>query len=256
MTSIIVAIPARNEEERIGPCLDSVLVAAKRAHDAGCVARADIVVAAHRCTDRTAAIARERLGGFVDGTGRVLDLDRDCSVGAVRAAAVDAALDAVPDARIGDAWVFSTDADSCVPPEWITGMLDIVEHRPVARFGARGLVELVDWDSTDDARRRYAEIIAAGMRDGDHDHVYGANLVVRLDAYLDVGGFPDVPVGEDHALCERLAASGRYLPGVFEPVVRTAGRVRGRAAGGLGDLLARLDRVQEREEGSGGADGT
>ena len=73
-----------------------------------------------------------------------------------------------------------------------------------------------------------------------HHHVYGANLGVRADAYLRVGGFPADGSGEDHGLWQRLAAAGYTL---VQPVgirVRTSARLRGRADGGLAGLLRAL----------------
>jgi hypothetical protein len=67
--------------------------------------------------------------------------------------------------------------------------------------------------------------------------VYGANLGVRADAYLAVGGFPPVGAGEDAALWRALAAAGLPTASPTSVRVRTSGRLHGRARGGLADLL-------------------
>ena len=79
-----------------------------------------------------------------------------------------------------------------------------------------------------------------------HDHVYGANLAVRADAYLDVGGFPHAVHGEDRALLDALVAAGHPVLRTRSIAVTTSGRLRGRAAGGLAEHLAVLDAVSRR----------
>ena len=66
--NVIVVIPARDEEELIGPCLDSVIAAATPA--------TRILVVADGCVDGTAEVARSRgvevleLGGRSVGAAR------------------------------------------------------------------------------------------------------------------------------------------------------------------------------------------
>lgn len=240
MTRALVAIPARDEERRIGGCLAGVAEAAEAARADGRIDGVLVVVAAHRCGDGTVGIARERLAAMPIDGWLVVEDEASEGVGATRAAAIRAALARCPELAEEPGWLFSTDADSVPPADWMTAYLDEIALRPGPPAGARGLVELVGWERTDAAQAAYDAIIAAGLRGDDHDHVYGANLAVRLDAYLAAGGFPDVPSGEDHALCAALRELGMPLPGVFRPVVATAGRTRARAGDGLGALLARL----------------
>lgn len=139
----------------------------------------------------------------------------------------------------GCAWVFSTDADSVVPQRWLTDMLRIAE---AARADAvAGLTELIDWSPTQRARRAYSTLIRSGMStDGGHGHEYAANLAVRLDTYLAVGGFPAVTHGEERALLAKIRRAGGVVATPREPVVQTSGRIPGRAHHGLSDLLASL----------------
>ncbi|MDO5495160.1 MAG: glycosyltransferase family 2 protein, partial [bacterium] len=92
------------------------------------------------------------------------------------------------------------------------------------------------------ARAEYARMVAAGIHGDTHEHVYGANLVVRLDAYLEVGGFERLDHGEDHRLVQRLREAGHRVATPLAPVVRTSGRITPRCPDGLGALLARLSR--------------
>ena len=100
----------------------------------------------------------------------------------------------------------------------------------------------VQWGQADDG---HGVDPAGGLRSSDpvhqHDHVYGANLAVRADAYLAVGGFPAVPHGEDQALVDRLQLSGYRLLRTAQVTVRTSGRLAARAPGGLADRLAMVE---------------
>ncbi len=68
---------------------------------------------------------------------------------------------------------------------------------------------------------------------------------VRADAYLDVGGWSDLKVSEDHCLWGRLRRRGWRLQSPTASVVLTSGRLQGRAQGGFADTLLRELRVSE-----------
>ncbi|MBO1330286.1 hypothetical protein [Streptomyces sp. VRA16 Mangrove soil] len=76
----------------------------------------------------------------------------------------------------------------------------------------------------------------------EHPHVHGANMGVAAAAYLRVGGFAPLATGEDRDLVARLSATGHRIARTDDHPVRTAHRLRGRAPGGLADLLASLER--------------
>ncbi|WP_181780584.1 glycosyltransferase family 2 protein [Pseudonocardia pini] len=80
--------------------------------------------------------------------------------------------------------------------------------------------------------RRYTALLGS-----DVEHVYAANLGVRGEAFRQVGGFPAVVHGEEHALLARLRAHGFRVVVAPDVRVRTSSRTRGRATGGLADLL-------------------
>jgi hypothetical protein len=236
VSEVVVAVPAHDEIAEIEACLEHVARSAQHALDTGACHRVSIVVAAHRCTDGTAEAAEATLAGF-PGPRTVLRDESSGSVGRVRSHLV---LGALPRVRVplDRAWLLCTDADSHVPHDWISGMLQETELRDAV--AGVGLVALRDWDASAEARTRYAAIIQAGLGDAGHSHVYGANLAVRLDAYLRVGGFRDVHA-EDQDLVDRLRDAGEPVVSLLAPVVRTSARHEGRAADGLSALLGRLD---------------
>ena len=169
--SVGVVVPARDEGERIGACVASIEVAVAEAG----VAASALVVVADGCGDDTVAAARRALGR----RGQVVE----CAVGSVGRArargvvAVRARLAVADERRL---WLATTDADTVVAPDWLVSQL-----RCAAR-GAAAVAGIVRVDHFDElgagvgARWRSSY---ATRPDGTHNHVHGANLCVRADAY-------------------------------------------------------------------------
>ena len=81
--------------------------------------------------------------------------------------------------------------------------------------------------------------------------MHGANLGFRAAAYLQAGGFPDVPTAEDHALVTALAAAGGRVLRTRALTVVTSARREARAPNGFSHYLADLDAAaRPRREGS------
>lgn len=161
---IAVTIPAHNEADLIGKCLQSILVAAAHPHLVG--ERVEIHVALDRCSDGTGAIARAHGARTVATSG---------GVGIARAAAASAAI-----AR-GARWLAFTDADTCVPPDWLSAQLDC------AADVFCGVVEVTDWhDFRPETRQAF---LSKEIRRDGHPHVHGANLGMSVAAYVAAGGF-------------------------------------------------------------------
>jgi hypothetical protein len=267
VTAVGVVVPARDEQERIGACLASV----RRALAAlpGDVAVAGAVVL-DRCADatpeRVAAVLADwpeavALPVAADGTGadarqesRVGFLapvrDRPAvrwqgtGVGAVRDLGVRHVLQRLGAHSPTGTWLLSTDADTTVPLDWVRA------HLRCAADGAHAVAGLAELAGVEhlaaDALLRYRAIVDRGLHGHTHHHVYGANLGVRADAYLAVGGFPQDGAGEDHGLWRRLRAAGYVLAQPVGITVRTSARLRGRADEGLADLLRTLHRGDHR----------
>jgi cellulose synthase/poly-beta-1,6-N-acetylglucosamine synthase-like glycosyltransferase len=230
--SVAVVIPARNESATIGACLFSVLES---------IDKADrtignwVVVVADSCTDDTADIARVVLGP----RGEVVECAAE-SAGAARRSGVAAALQQFAGLDHQRLWVANTDADTCVPDDWIKRHLEMAE---AGYAGVAGIVhvESVPGCDTTTLRHLFEDYIV--LSDGTHPHVHGANLGVRADAYLDVGGWSQIKLAEDHCLWNRLRRRGWCVASVAASVVSTSGRPFGRAVGGFADsILARLQR--------------
>ncbi len=241
----MVAIPARNEADRVTACLTSVLRSVERAIEADVVDRVHVVVVAHRCEDDTATNAAQALAagtGILVGSD-VLTLSHRADVGAVRRLAIDHGL-----RRLGTdperTWLFSTDADTVVGSDWVS--LGIYEAECADAVATLGMTTLDHWHGSEAAHAAYQAIIEDGLIIDDdgtvsHSHVYGANMLVRADAYLSVGGFPPRGTAEDHQLAAALIEHGHPVARSRTWVVTTSGRTVGRAHHGLAALLQQLD---------------
>lgn len=239
MTRVVVVVPARDEEATIGSTLRSVCASLDEARRSGLVDGCAVEVVAHRCVDGTESRARAALRGRPGG--RVTRDEESRSVGEVRDRAARRGLDLLASSP-AETWVLSTDADSQVSTSWVGDILTEASRTGV--LGVVGLAPLDAWQGGRLGAAAYERLIASKMRDDathQHDHVYGANLAVRADAYLDVGGFSHVANGEDQALVDSLAERGHPLLRTRSIQVTTSGRMAGRAAGGLAEHLSLLD---------------
>ena len=252
MTDVVVAVPARDEQHTVARTVRDVRRALEVARGLAYVRHVTIEVVAHRCSDATALVAERALGR----DGEVALDETSWCVGQVRDRGVRRAL-----ARLGgphdDTWVLSTDADTRVGAGWVVDVL--TSARRADAVAVVGLAPLDRWRGTPEGAAAYARLLAGGLRPGDpghqHDHVYGANLAVRADAYLAVGGFPAVPHGEDQALVDRLQLSGYRLLRTAQVPVRTSGRLAARAAGGLADRLTAVEEACRRSHRGVGCSG-
>lgn len=217
---ILIAVPARDEEATLAECLRSI-EAARRAIDVP----SSVVVVLDSCTDASADIVR----GF-DG---VLAIDRDHgNVGRSRHDAVLTGLAAV-EAALSRTWIAFTDADSSVPRHWLR------EHLRAARAGDAYVGAVVPrLADLDEARRQAWQLThPPGATLG---HVHGANLGVRAAAYLRVGGFLPLYVGEDVDLVSRLRAARAAIVESEHDPVTTSSRLVGRAPRGYAAYLEGL----------------
>lgn len=228
ITMVGVVIPAANEQDHIASCLESVRAARTHLHrTARRAIRVRIVVALDSCDDDTAAIA----AGFRDVETVVT---RAARVGVTRAAgAAHLLLSAAVPRR--ETWLANTDADSVVPHDWLSVAVSEADLGADVLLGTvvpgAGLVADMEraW------RRRH-------VQRNDHPHVHGANLGIRADAYLALGGWAAVDTGEDVQLAHRAASTGhlRVLRSAAIPV-RTSVRRDGRAPRGFSSYLRGLD---------------
>lgn len=229
--AIGVAIPARDEVASIGACLGSIA-------DAVAVTSVPVVVvvAADSCTDDTAETAK--------GVGQERGLDfevltcRCGSAGLAREHAAGHLIERLGASGLSPAstWIACTDADTTVPADWLDRQLAWA----AAGFDAvAGLVDL-PLDAPTELRAAFHDAVRTVGTGRGHPHVHAANLGIRLSALVAAGGFPDVELGEDHALWGRLARSSARILGATDTTVVTSGRLIGRTTGGFAAFLTEL----------------
>jgi hypothetical protein len=249
----IVAIPARNEADRITRCLSAL--AMQRDHIGAPIVPGSfaVLVLANNCSDGTADLAR-RLETQVPYPLWVLEVtltgDRATAGGARRRAMNEAAVRLDP--AIGEGAILTTDADSAVSPTWfaenmralrdgadcVAGYIDAEPTGIVglgAKFLARGRLE-------DTYLRQVVEIYAlCDPRPHDpwpnHRVSSGASLAVRHSVYRAVRGLPAKALGEDIAFTDLLESQNFKVRHSLRVSVVTSCRLDGRAGGGAADTM-------------------
>jgi glucosyl-3-phosphoglycerate synthase len=232
----VVVVPARDEQDRIGTCLEA-LAAQTVGRD-----RFETILVADACRDRTEPLAREtaaRLGltlTVLHGPGE--------GSGPARKLGMDAAAERLRSLGFPRGLIATTDADSEPASDWVERQLAHLERGADVIAGA---IELTTEDpqlpaAVLDRRRRDAETrlaaITAVDADAAHHHFAGASLGVNADIYRQVGGIGASRALEDEAFAGILA---RHKIPILRPAdvrVRTAVRTDGRAARGLSVDLA------------------
>lgn len=228
VSAVGVVVPARDEEQLLPSCLDALVVAADRVQDA-CGTTVDLLVVLDLCVDGSARVlaAHPRV--------RSLALDVG-NVGLARAAGLTDVMSRHGAQQSVDPqglWLATTDADSRVPPDWLVRQVEI------AGTGADvvlGTVDVDDWsEHPAHVERRWRS--SYDPRDG-HPHVHGANVGLRAEVYLAVGGFPGLALDEDVSMVALLAEHHVARSGAI-PVI-TSARAHGRLSGGFADHVAAL----------------
>lgn len=256
--SFVVAIPVKDEEERLPACLRAL------AHQRDWLGRpippalVRIVVFANNCTDQSASLARKLAGGLSLDV-RVVEARLPLAAahaGNARRAAMDIAETWLADGGERDGVILTTDADSQVAQNWIAANLGAFEA------GADAVLGRIDLDGEGkllpDALHRRGELedtyeglltelswLLDPLEHNPWPHhatISGASLGITRMAYCRVGGLPRVPVGEDKALIALLSRQDGKIRHCPRAQVITSGRTNGRAPGGVADTLAMRSR--------------
>jgi Glycosyltransferase like family 2 len=249
----IVAIPVRDEEQRLPLCLSALARQRDRRGEPLDRACFGVVVFANNCKDRSADLARS-LGERLSLPVRVVEASlppAEAHAGSARRAAMDIAEAWLGEERVSDGVILTTDADSRVSEDWISNNLAAIDAGADAVLGGIALDEEGDLLPEALHRRGLLESAYEGLLIElsalldplahnpwpHHATISGASIAVTREAYLRVGGLPRVPLGEDKAFVAELVrhdAKIRFCP---EVRVTTSGRLDGRAPGGVADTL-------------------
>jgi glucosyl-3-phosphoglycerate synthase len=232
----VVVVPARDEQDRIGTCLEALA-----AQTVGLSAFETILVA-DGCRDRTERIAREtaqRLGlslTILQGPGE--------GSGPARGLGMDAAAERLRSLGLPRGLIATTDADSEPATDWLERQLahlergaDVIAGTIELAAGAAELPTAVLDRRRRDAATRMAEIAILDPG-AAHHHFAGASLGVTAEVYRRVGGIDAAPALEDEAFAGALALHKIPILRPADVRVTTAVRTDGRAARGLSVDLA------------------
>lgn len=222
---VVVVVPARNEEDLVEECLRSVRLAAVEARSRYPDVSVRILLVADACSDRTEERARAIAGVEVLSVG-------SSRVGAARATGVDAALLAIEAEQLAHVLLANTDADSRVPANWISHLVELVDA------GADVVVGTVRPDPEALTRAQNDGWLRTHRRGFPNGHVHGANLGIRASAYRAAGGFESLDEHEDNQLVARLADGGATMVASDVAEVITSARFVGRTPGGYAGYLA------------------
>ena len=241
----VVAIPVRNEEALIGPCLEAL------AGQAGAPAP-HVILLLNNTTDRTAVVAHQaakRTGLRTTLLHHSFPPAEQTAGHARRLAMQRAAALAHPDSVL-----LCTDADGRVAPDWLAANLFNIRHGADAVAG-RALISPADAAAIPEALHAadarecaYAALLdeIASILDPDpadpwprHTEHSGASICVTQEAYHRCGGIPAVSLGEDRAFFQALRDIDAHIRHAPEVYVTVSGRIVGRARGGMADTIRR-----------------
>jgi len=250
----VVAVPVKDEEERLPACLRALAQQRDRLGQSIPPTLVRIVVFANNCSDRSASLAR-KLGAGLSLHIRVAEARLPPAVahaGSARRAVMDLAEAWLVEAGDKDGVILTTDADSQVAPNWIA------ENLAAFAAGAEAVLGRIDLDEEGaylpEALHRRGELedtyekllteLSWLLDPLDHNPwphhatISGASLGLTRAAYCRVGRLPRVPLGEDKALIGLLSRQDARIRYCSTVHVITSGRTHGRAPGGVADTLA------------------
>lgn len=240
----LVAIPVRDEAERIADCLQAL----SRAEGAA----PGVLLLVNNTTDDTVQIVADVAPSL------------RCPVRLIEHHFTPEAANAGQARRLAMAWadrlappgvpLLTTDADGQVAPDWLAANLEHLHNGLDAVFG-RAVIDPVEaarippaLHQADAAECAYAAALdeMAALIDPDpwdpwprHTEQSGASIAVTRAMFRKVGGVPARPLGEDRAFARALRRAGARVRHAPEVTVTVSGRILGRAEGGMADTIRR-----------------
>ena len=243
--AVSVAIPARNEEDRLNACLDAL-----RAQANVDFSNLAVVVLLNNCTDGSLDVIRRQgrsvpfrllaasveLPGPFANAGWARRLAMECASAETRS----------------DGYMLTTDADAVADTNWIAATLiefargaDAVAGFVTADWSELSqLPEKVLQQGADEwTYQNLAAELEAKADPVDHDpwprhnQNCGASTAIRASLYRELGGLIPVAVGEDRALFDTVRARDGLIRHALAAHVVASARTVGRASGGMADAL-------------------
>jgi glucosyl-3-phosphoglycerate synthase len=244
---VSVVVPARNEEELVGSCLEAL------AEQEGVNPEEyEVLLVLDRCTDETEARAREIadahprfelhfLGGPGKGSGHARRMGMELASARLLGLGRPKGL------------IASTDADTVVASDWLAAQLRAVSRGALAIGGRIELTEgslpesIFRWH-TELGRRRHESLLSEPDRLGKTEHwqFSGASLALTAKIYQEIGGLEPRVALEDEHLEEVLCRHDVPIERLLSVRVTTSVRLEGRAKQGLArDLAAAAAKLRD-----------
>jgi hypothetical protein len=228
-----VVIPVHNEERRLGDSLSAIETSLSVVDRPGL--RLCVAIVLDTCDDRSKAIAETWQRASQQSAFEVVVVECDArNVGIARAKGCDAVLAALGDIDRSRVWLTTTDADSQVPPQWLSRQVD--KHDDGIDVWA-GRVVVVEWPR----QRRHIASLWQARYDAERRPIHGASLGFNAKCYERAGGFPPLASSEDRALFHELRARGAIICHDSTARVATSARRRARAPEGFSSALTRIE---------------
>lgn len=243
--AMVVAIPVKDEAQRITACLASLAEQVEVAFGEVAVLlllnnTADGTADAVRALDAQLPYALEM---------RQVELPEPyANAGWARRLAMEAAADWVAPGGL----ILTTDADTVMDIDWIAANRREIDKGvdAVAGYVMADPMELMELPPAILERGRLeweyqqlaAELVARADPDPAdpwprHNQNCGASAAITAEAYRRIGGLPPRPVGEDRALFESVRRLDGKIRHSLDVQVVTSARTDGRALGGLSDAI-------------------
>lgn len=249
---VSVIIPAKDEAANLPATLAALAAQVTLAGQPLPPDSYEVIVLANNCHDDTAAVVRQQARQFPELALHVVELylpGAHAHVGRARRLLMDEACARLEQARQPAGIIASTDADTCVAPNWLAAIqveiaagADAVGGRILTEesgFAEDSLPALQRLQSRDAAYRllcaRLEDLLDPAAADPwprHHQH-FGASLALTAQAYRQVGGLPEVRFLEDEALCQQLRRHDLTLRHSPDVRVLTSARRDGRVEVGL-----------------------
>jgi glucosyl-3-phosphoglycerate synthase len=244
----VVVVPARDEAERVGRCLQALAEQRGVEHEAY-----EVIVVLDGCRDATRERVLELGARHAALRLHVLELGESSGVGRARCLGMDLACERLFALGRPGGLIASTDADSVVAEDWLAAQLVL------AGLGARaigGRIELDDAEACElsgealelrgvEAARRMRDVLERDVAQegslSEHHQFSGASLALTAATYRECGGLPVSAALEDEALERRLANRSIPICRSLSVRVRTSARTEGRAPRGLAHDLTVSD---------------
>jgi glycosyltransferase involved in cell wall biosynthesis len=239
-----VVVPARDEEDLISSCLQSLAAQQDVSPD-----EYEVLLVLDACSDATEerALAVRRVIPslrlyLLDGPGR--------GSGHARRVGMDAASQRLHALERPDALICCTDADTVVAPDWLSAQLDAAARGARAIGGRISLLDdgtvsrsLVSWHE-ERGRRKHQQFLARGddPTTTQHWQFSGASISLTADTYRRVGGIKPLRALEDEHLERVLLDHDVRIHRLSSVRVVTSPRTQGRALRGLAHDLALASR--------------